>query len=63
VWSVSRIHGTLSAAMGLIFGALLALFSIVGAGWQAMTGSLRSLARCSGSAPWSSCRSSTVFSA
>jgi hypothetical protein len=32
VWSVSRMYGTLSAVMGLIFGACVALFSLVGAG-------------------------------
>jgi hypothetical protein len=32
VWSVARIYGALSAAMGLLFGIILALVSMVGAG-------------------------------
>jgi hypothetical protein len=32
VWSVARIYGALSAAMGLIIGAFLALASLVGTG-------------------------------
>lgn len=32
VWSVARVYGALSGAMGLIFGFFLALLSLVGAG-------------------------------
>jgi hypothetical protein len=32
VWSVARMYGALSAAMGLLFGVCVALFSLVGAG-------------------------------
>ena len=32
VWSVARIYGALSAAMGLIIGVVLALASLVGTG-------------------------------
>jgi hypothetical protein len=30
VWSVARLYGGLCAAMGLLFGAVIALFSLVG---------------------------------
>ena len=30
VWSVSRLYGALSAAMGLLFGAIVALVSLAG---------------------------------
>ncbi len=32
VWSVARIYGALLAAMGLLFGVMLALVSMAGAG-------------------------------
>ena len=32
VWSVARMYGTVSALMGLLFGAVLAVLSLVGAG-------------------------------
>ena len=41
VWSVARLYGGLSAAFGLIFGAIIALASLVGgfAGMAAESGS------------------------
>jgi hypothetical protein len=38
VWSVARIYGALSAAMGLIFGCGVALFSMIGGGMAAANG-------------------------
>ena len=37
VWSVARIYGALSGAIGLVAGVILALFSVVGAGLAAQT--------------------------
>ncbi len=34
VWSVARIYGALLAAMGLLFGLLIALVSLAGAGFM-----------------------------
>ena len=30
VWSVAKLYGALLAAMGLLFGAVIALFSMIG---------------------------------
>jgi hypothetical protein len=32
VWSVARVYGAMLAALGLLFGACVALFSLIGAG-------------------------------
>ena len=32
VWSVARVYGAMLAAMGFLFGAFVALFSLVGVG-------------------------------
>ena len=36
VWSAARLYGGLCAVMGLIFGAIIALASMVGAGFAGM---------------------------
>lgn len=36
VWSLAKMYGALSAGMGLIFGAIFALFSLVGSGLAAV---------------------------
>jgi hypothetical protein len=38
VWSAARLAGALYAAMGLVFGCILALFSLVGAGFASSGG-------------------------